>query len=88
MGRLHGRCARPSTVTSRVVGRRGSVRRHPCARGTWRTGKGPGWRFGKGGPRRMDQRTKAGLGVRAKQGRGDAGAMARSGCQGVKQHSD
>jgi hypothetical protein len=53
----------------------------PCVRDAW-CERIAGWRFGKGGPRRMDQRTEAGLGVRARQGRGAAGA--RSGRPGLK----
>jgi hypothetical protein len=53
---------------------------------------GPEWRFGNAGPRRMDQRTKAGLGVQAQRGRGATRAMpARRralDAQGPKNRSD
>jgi hypothetical protein len=49
----------------------------PCVRDAWCKRIGPEWRFGKGSPRRMDQRTEAGLSVRARQGRGAAGARRR-----------
>jgi hypothetical protein len=61
----------------------------PCVRNAWCERIGPEWRFGKGGPRRMDKQTEAGLGVRARQGRGAGGAQrrrdgARSGRPGLK----